>query len=48
MKSNETKSAEIEVSDIMIRQVQKALSNFERTSMIDAAILGFSLNPKAG
>lgn len=48
MKSNETKSAEIEVSDIMIRQAQKVLSDFERTSMIDAAILGFSLNPKAG
>jgi len=47
MKSNETKSAGIEVSDIMIRQVQKALSDFERTSMIDAAILEFSLNPKA-
>lgn len=46
--SNETKSAEIEVSDIMIRQTQKVLSDFERTSMIDAAILEFSSNQKAG
>ena len=45
--SNETKSAGIEVSDIMIRQTQKVLSDFERTSMIDAAILEFSSNPKA-